>query len=286
MENDIPRNMNTSSAATLLDALGNKIRLDFLCLLAQAEDGGLSLGIAAERLGLPITTLSFHIAALESQNAIRAERRGRFVCYTINSAVLGAAIDFLTVELGLASTLKAGLQPSLALSRRGKTAAVQPFNILFLCRSNDGLSMIAECILNEVGHGMFRAFSAGLAPAAAPRPIMVTKLRALGHDVTSLACKSWRDLALPEAPVMDFVIWLDETIDPWITAQFPGRPVMANWPLGGQWADALSDDAETTSLNALYGRLHSRIGIFVSLPLASLDKATRKHELEAIGTEG
>ncbi len=277
--------MKTSSAALLLDALGNKIRLDFLRLLAQAEGSGLSLGIAAERLGLPITTLSFHIAALESQSVVRSERRGRFVCYTINSAVLGAAIDFLTVELGLASTITAALHPTLAPSRLGNGPAIQPFNILFLCRSNDGLSLIAECILNEVGHGMFRAFSAGLAPAAAPRPTVVAKLRALGHDVTRLACKSWRDLALPEAPSMDFVIWLDEPVDPWITAQFPGRPVMANWPLGGQWADALIDDAETTALNALYGRLHSRIGIFVSLPLASLDKATRKHELEAIGTE-
>ena len=261
------------------------MRLDFLRLLAQTGEGGVSLGVAAERLGVPITTLSFHIAALESQNVVRSERRGRFVCYTINSDVLESAIDFLTFELGLTGITGGKPRSVLQRVKQASAAAIPPFNILFLCRNNDGLSLIAESILHEIGHGMFHAFSAGLAPAVDPRPTVVLKLRALGHDVSRLACRSWRDFVLPDSPALDFVIWLDEPIDPWITSQFPGRPVMASWPLGGQSADALAEGAETTALNALYGRLHSRIGIFVSLPLASLDKATRKNELDAIGTE-
>ena len=276
--------MKTFSAALLFDALGNRIRLDFLRLLAETEDGSLSLGVAAERLGVPITTLSFHIAALESQGIVRSERRGRFVCYTMNPDVLKTAINFLTVELGLAGKSAAEPRPALPRAHDANATAIQPFNILFICRNNDGLSLIAECILHEVGHGMFHAFSAGLAPAGDPRPTVVAKLRALGHDVSRLACGSWHDFARPDAPVLDFVIWLDEPVDTWITSQFPGRPVMASWPLGGQSADVFSEGAETTELNALYGRLHSRIGIFVSLPLASLDKATRKNELEALGT--
>ena len=87
------------------------------------------------------------------------------------------------------------------------------FNVLFLCTQNSARSIIAEALLEKIGRGRFRAYSAGSAPAREPMPEVIERLAALGHDVSHLHSKSWDEFKGPHAPRMDFIIALCDAFD-------------------------------------------------------------------------
>ena len=87
------------------------------------------------------------------------------------------------------------------------------FNVLFLCTRNSARSIMAEAILRQLGGARFNVYSAGSDPADAPMPQVLEKLHALGHDISDLRSKSWNEFSGPDAPRMDFVIALCDTLD-------------------------------------------------------------------------
>jgi arsenate reductase len=159
----------------------------------------------------------------------------------------------------------------------------EPFNVLFLCTGNSARSIIAECILNRLCAGTFRAFSAGSHPAGKVNPLALHLLRKLNYDVAQLRSKSWDEFAAPGAPKLDFVFTVcddaaNETCPIW-----PGQPMTAHWGLPDP-AKAQGSEAERTLAFADTMRmLNQRIGIFVSLPLAKLSKLALQKELDRIG---
>lgn len=157
------------------------------------------------------------------------------------------------------------------------------FNVLFLCTRNSARSLMAQAILEQVGEGRFNAYSAGSAPAASPMPEVIGKLRALGHDVSDLRCKSWNEFARPDAPRMDFVITLCETLDGQDCPDFGARPVTAAWPLPDPAKFQGTEVARMTMINELYGMIRRRLEIFVNLPYASLDRMALKKRLDELG---
>jgi arsenate reductase len=142
---------------------------------------------------------------------------------------------------------------------------------------------MAEAILNRLGQGRFRAFSAGNQPAPeGPLPEVISQLRALGHDVSSLRSKSWDEFSGPEAPRMDFVIALCDTLSGQACPDFCETALSAAWPLPDPAKFNGSAAERATLLNELYASLRRRLELFASLPFANLDRLSLKARLDEI----
>ena len=159
----------------------------------------------------------------------------------------------------------------------------RPFNVLFLCTGNSARSIIAEAILNKVGAGKFRAFSAGSQPKGKVHPETLRLLQSLGHDVSSLRSKSWSEFAEPGAPLLDFVFTVCDNAAGEACPVWPGQPMTAHWGVPDP-AEARGSAAEIAlAFKDTYRMLNQRIGIFTALPLRSLDQLSLQKKLRDIG---
>jgi arsenate reductase len=161
---------------------------------------------------------------------------------------------------------------------------MQPaFNVLFICTRNSARSILAEAILQKVGRGRFNAYSAGTEPARAPMPEVLERLKALGHDVSHLRCKSWHEFTGPDAPRMDFVLTLCDVPDGEACPDLGSRPITAAWPFPDPAKFRGSPIEKTTLLNELYGMIRRRLEAFTSLPFDTLDAMALKRRLDELG---
>lgn len=157
------------------------------------------------------------------------------------------------------------------------------FNVLFLCTHNSARSIMAEAILNKVGAGHFRGFSAGSQPKDAPNPLALALLSRMNHDVSGLASKTWDVFAAPGAPVMDFIFTVCDDAAGEACPVWPGHPANAHWGIADPSRVDGTDAEKAVAFAEAYKLLDRRIGIFVSLPLASLDAMVLHEKLREIG---
>jgi arsenate reductase len=158
-------------------------------------------------------------------------------------------------------------------------------NVLFLCTGNSARSILAEALLNKAGKGRFRAFSAGSYPKGAVHPSAIALIEGIGLPIAGLRSKSWDEFAKPDAPKMDFVITVCDNAAGEICPIWPGMPVTAHWGIPDP-AAATGSDAEIAAAFALAARqLRTRMDLFLSLPLASIDKMTTKARTVEIQTK-
>jgi arsenate reductase (thioredoxin) len=159
----------------------------------------------------------------------------------------------------------------------------KPFNVLFLCTGNSARSIMAEAILNRLGQGKFRAFSAGSQPKGRVHPYALDLLRRLNHDVSGSRSKNWKEFSQPDAPKLDFVFTVCDNAANEVCPIWPGQPMTAHWGIPDP-AEAQGNEAEIRLAFAdAYRMLNNRIAIFVSLPMRSLDQLTLQKQLDAIG---
>jgi len=159
----------------------------------------------------------------------------------------------------------------------------QPFNVLFLCTGNSARSIIAEAILNKIGQGRFRAYSAGSQPKGAINPNTIDLLRGLGFDTSVYCSKSWNEFTKPGAPKFDFVFTVCDNAAAEACPVWPGQPMTAHWGVPDP-AQAKGTAAEIgLAFKDAYRMLNQRIGIFVALPIKSLDRLSLKNRLKEIG---
>jgi arsenate reductase len=159
----------------------------------------------------------------------------------------------------------------------------RPFNTLFLCTGNSARSIIAEAILNKIGGGRFRAYSAGSQPKGEVNPHAITLLRGLGYGTTGFRSKSWAEFATPGAPALDFVFTVCDNAAGEACPVWPGQPMTAHWGVPDP-AEAKGASAEIAmAFKDAYRMLHRRIEIFVALPIRSLDTLSLRARLKEIG---
>jgi arsenate reductase len=160
------------------------------------------------------------------------------------------------------------------------------YNVLFLCTGNSARSILAESLLNHWGHGRFHGFSAGSFPKGQVHPMAVELLQRLNLPARNLRSKSWDEFAAPGAPPIDFIFTVCDNAAGEVCPVWPGKPMTAHWGIADP-AAALGSDAEKAFAfrGALY-QLESRIKLFTSLPIESLDRMTLQARLREIGKGG
>jgi protein-tyrosine-phosphatase len=159
----------------------------------------------------------------------------------------------------------------------------RPYNVLFLCTHNSSRSIIAECVMNRLGAGKFKAYSAGSQPSGKVHPFALELLRRLNYDTSGLRSKSWEEFTAPDAPELDFVFTVCDDAADEVCPVWPGQPMTAHWGLPDP-SRAEGNEAERRFAFAdTHRMLSQRIGIFMSLPVSSLDRLTLKSRLDEIG---
>ena len=161
--------------------------------------------------------------------------------------------------------------------------ADRPLKVLFLCTGNSARSIMAEVLLNRLGAGKFRAFSAGSHPKGSVHPRALELLKNSHFDLTGLRSKSWDEFAVPGAPVMDFVFTVCDDAAGEACPLWPGQPMTAHWGVPDP-AAATGNDAEIgVAFADSFRKLNNRISAFTSLPIAKLDKLSLQSHLRNIG---
>jgi protein-tyrosine-phosphatase len=159
----------------------------------------------------------------------------------------------------------------------------RPYNVLFLCTGNSARSIMAEAILNKLGAGKFRGYSAGSQPKGRVHPETIRLLQSLGYDMSGFRSKSWTEFAAPGAPPLDFVFTVCDNAAGEACPVWPGQPMTAHWGIPDP-AEATGSAAEVAiAFKDAYRMLHQRIAVFTALPLRSLDQLTLQHKLREIG---
>jgi len=158
-----------------------------------------------------------------------------------------------------------------------------PYNVLFLCTGNSARSIMAEAILDKIGARKFRAFSAGSHPKGQINPQALQLLQSLGYDTSGFRSKSWSEFADADAPLLDFVFTVCDNAAGETRPVRPGQPMTAHWGVPDPALATGSSAEMALAFKDAYRMLNQRIGIFVSLPIRSLDQMSLQKKLRAIG---
>jgi len=157
------------------------------------------------------------------------------------------------------------------------------YNVLFLCTGNSARSIMAEAILNYKGRPNFTAYSAGSQPAGIVRPEALRQIEVGRLPINGLRSKSWEEFARPGAPEMNFVFTVCDNAAKEVCPVWPGQPMTAHWGIPDPAAVTGSPDEIDRAFRDAFMALDRRIGLFLCLPLASLDKLAIKREIDRIG---
>jgi arsenate reductase len=159
------------------------------------------------------------------------------------------------------------------------------YNVLFLCTGNSARSIMAEAILNFRGKSTFSSYSAGSHPAGKVRPEALRELEIAHLSTAGLRSKSWDEFARPGAPQFDFVFTVCDNAAREVCPVWPGQPISAHWGVPDPAAVRGSGEEVARAFREAFLILERRIGLFVSLPLASLDSLALKKEVDRIGRQ-
>ena len=156
------------------------------------------------------------------------------------------------------------------------------YNALFICTGNSARSILAEGILNKLGQGRFRAYSAGSQPKGEVHPLALATLERLHMPTTGYRSKSWDEFVAPGAPVFDFIFTVCDNAAGEACPVWPGRPASAHWGVADP-GGLEGNPGETAAFDDTVRTLEARIAAFLDLPLDQLSDAELKRRLNEIG---
>jgi arsenate reductase len=157
------------------------------------------------------------------------------------------------------------------------------YNVLFLCTGNSARSIIAEALMNKEGAGRFKAYSAGSMPTGRVNPHAVPIVEGLGFHASQFRSKAWDEFAKPGAPPLDFVFTVCDNAAGEVCPIWPGQPMTAHWGVPDPAAVTGSPAEVAAAFDDTCRMLGNRIRLFLSLPIAALDKMSLQSKLREIG---
>ena len=157
------------------------------------------------------------------------------------------------------------------------------FNVLFLCTGNSARSILAESLLNDMGRGRFKTYSAGSMPAGQVNPYALELLAKSHLPTEGLRSKSWEEFAVADAPQMDFVITVCDNAAGEVCPVWPGQPMSAHWGIPDPVAVEGSEEVKRQAFVEAMNQMQRRISMFVSLPFATLDRIRLQQAVHLIG---
>jgi arsenate reductase len=162
-------------------------------------------------------------------------------------------------------------------------AADRVYNVLFLCTGNSARSVLGEVLLNRLGAGRFRAFSAGSMPKGQVNPMTIEVLTAAGLPVDGLRSKNWDEFAGPAAPPMDFIFTVCDDAAGETCPIWPGHPASAHWGIEDPAKVEGPEFIRRAAFEDALRFMRNRIEAFINLPLDTIDHMTLKAKLRGIG---
>jgi len=159
------------------------------------------------------------------------------------------------------------------------------YNVLFLCTGNSARSIMAEAILNHKGKLNFTAYSAGSHPSGLVRSEALRQIENAHLPTAGLRSKAWGEFSRPDAPPLHFVFTVCDNAAKKVCPIWPGQPMTAHWGIPDPAAVQGTTEQLERAFRDAFFMLDRRITLFLSLPLASLDRLALKREIEKIGQQ-
>jgi protein-tyrosine-phosphatase len=163
--------------------------------------------------------------------------------------------------------------------------AQRTYNVLFLCTGNSARSILAESLLNALGRGRFRAFSAGSFPKGHVHPLALELLKRMKLPSEGFRSKSWDEFAAAGAPPLDFIFTVCDNAAGEVCPIWPGKPMTAHWGIADPAAVEGTDADKAFAFRKALKELETRIKLLTALPIGSLDQMTLREKLRAIGRQ-
>jgi len=291
--------MTEAEALRALTALAQASRLQIFRQLVVMGPLGMTPGRLAEVLALSPTALSFHLKELTAAGLITQERDGRYLIYRAAFATMNALVAYLSLNCcdapacdqppvpgQGASPAKPVLLSDVSNPATPRSLAMpnHVMNVLFICTHNSARSIMAEALLNQLGAGRFRAFSAGSTPAGQVNPKAIELLQRHHFRVGELRSKDWAEFAKPGAPEMDFVLTVCDKAAGEVCPVWPGQPMSAHWGIPDPSAATGSAEHIDHAFTDAFLVLQRRISLFLNLPFEKLARLSLLKELQDIGT--
>jgi arsenate reductase len=271
--------MELNAATQTFTALGHPGRLSvFRMLMRLAPQGGRPTEIA-EALGMKQNTLSHHLGELEACGLISCERQGRSLLYSVDLTRTAGLVDYLVNDCCRGRADLACPSPE----ERTQNKAVPPYNVLFICSGNSARSIFAEAILNRIGAGKFRAFSAGTRPGGQLNDFAVAVLKRNGLETEGLRAKHVSEFEVPGAPHMDFIFTVCDAAAAEECAPWPGQPMTAHWGVPDPVKATGTEAEKGLAFAKAFSELNRRIMAFSALSIEQLDRLALQRSLDTIG---
>ena len=158
------------------------------------------------------------------------------------------------------------------------------FRVLFLCTHNSARSIMAECAINRLGKGKFVGLSAGSDPLTQINPFVLELLKEMGYETGGLRSKSWDEFEKPDSPELDFVITVCDTVKGEVCPVWFGQPIKGHWGAPDPATFVGTDEQKRQFFFHVYTELETRIKLFTSLPVETLDRFALEQRVKEIGS--
>lgn len=162
---------------------------------------------------------------------------------------------------------------------------MSPYNVLFLCTGNSARSILAEGILRHKAKGRFAAYSAGSHPSGKVRPEALKLLEVSGISTEGMRSKSWDEFAAPGAPQMHFIFTVCDNAANEVCPIWPGHPTTAHWGVPDPAAVHGTPEETARAYRDAFSILDRRIGLFLALPISTLDSLALQQKVSEIGKQ-
>ena len=159
------------------------------------------------------------------------------------------------------------------------------YNVLFLCTGNSARSIMAEVMLNQLGRGRFKGFSAGSHPGGKVNPFAIETMAAAGLSTAGLRSKSWDEFASEDAPKIDFILTVCDNAASEVCPIWPGKPTTAHWGVADPAAVEGTDAQKRAAFREAATILRRRIELLINLPIDKLDRLSMQRKLKEVGKQ-